>query len=107
MNVLKLPINRLVFCTSTHFDNSPVEQQRGSSKKKGDSSARQCQKQAARKKTTTKAHVESSEGEDELEDTSSSENDRSSLQGKMRTMHASKNFKHRLNDNLIIQQNYI
>jgi hypothetical protein len=29
------------------------------------------------------------------------------LRGKMRTMHASKNFKHRLNDNLIIQQNYI
>ena len=93
----------------TCFDNSTDKKHRGLSKKQGDSSDRQTQKKEAGKKTPRKAQVEHSEGEDEeLEDTSGSENDRSSLQGKMmRTMHASKYFKHRVNDNLIIQQNYI
>lgn len=99
--MLLLPFTRWGFYTTSNFDNSAVEQQRGSSKKKGDSSDCQSQKKAAGIKPSSKAHVESSEGEDELEDTSSSENDRSSLQGKMRTMHASKYFQHRKNDNLI------
>jgi hypothetical protein len=90
------------------FNNSADKKQRGSSKNKGASSDHRTLKNAGGKKTPRKAQVESSEGEDEeLKDTSSSENDRNSLRGKMRTMHASKNLKHRLNDNLIIQQNYI
>ena len=82
LNVFELPFTRLDFNTSSNFDYSRVGQQRESSKEKGDSGARQSQKQAARKKTATKDHVESSEGEDELEDTSSSANERSSSQGK-------------------------
>jgi len=86
LNVLLTPFTRWGFYTTSNFDNSAVEQQRGSSKKKGNSSDCQTQKKAAGIKPSSKAHVESSEGEDELEDTSSSENDRSSLQGKMRTI---------------------
>ena len=90
------------------LNNSADKKQRGSSKNKGASSESQTLKNAGGSKTPRKA-VESSDGEDEeLKDTSSSEDDRTSLRGKMmRTMHASKNFKHRLNDNLIIKQNYI
>jgi hypothetical protein len=90
------------------FNNSADKKQRGSSKNKGASGDRRTLKNAGGEKTPRKAKVDSSEGEDEeLKDTSSSEDDRNSLRGKMRTMHASKNFKHRLNDNLMIQQNYI
>jgi hypothetical protein len=91
------------------FNNSADKKQTGSSKNKGASSDHRTLKNAGGKKTPRKAQVESSDGEDEeLKDTSSSEDDRTSLRGKMiRTMHALKYFKHRLNHNLIIQQNYI
>ena len=91
------------------FNNSADKKQTGSSKNKGASSDHRTLKNAGGKKTPRKAQVESSDGEDEeLKDTSSSEDGRTSLRGKMiRTMHALKYFKHRLNHNLIIQQNYI